>query len=406
MQGIIPASSPQTLDQYPSVPAQSAPSHIEDVPTQAFNWQREAPSTMQPSPTPAQSLQERVPDQTMVSQQQVNQPPVAPVPVSSPINPNLPAQLPAAATSRRINRKKLGFILVGIVVVVALLAVAGFSLLPILGVGKVSQSPITNTAINTTVDYAGVDVTILKAQQSQSFINDPVAQKDGTVRLLLQVHNTGSQSIVFNYNQLASIILPDGKALTPIYTKGNTQLAAGASQTGTLDYAVPQTTPVSQLVFRLGTAATAQMSVPLTGHANVSQYNTKTVTVNQQPTCSGENTCAYGLDWEVTKVSSSLHMGNQQANSGMRFVTVNLSVSNTLTEEVISGSPFTYMNVKAGSLSLNPVESTLPVAFPSGANGTTGTVTFQIPQNVTTWTLTLSPQSSDGFDPATFTIHA
>jgi hypothetical protein len=85
----------------------------------------------------------------------------------------------------------------------------------------------------------------------------------------------------------------------------------------------------------------------------------------------------------------------------MRYITATLSVDNTLSQEAITGSPYTYVRLKAGNALLSPQATTLPVSFATGETGKTGTVTFLAPQNSSTFTLVLQPQGQNsGFDPA------
>ena len=64
-------------------------------------------------------------------------------------------------------------------------AFAGFLGLALPGFVNIQPS-ITTTAINASVPYAGVNITILNVQQSQSFLNDPNTNSNGMVRLNLQ----------------------------------------------------------------------------------------------------------------------------------------------------------------------------------------------------------------------------
>jgi hypothetical protein len=45
-----------------------------------------------------------------------------------------------------------------------------------------------------------------------------------------------------------------------------------------------------------------------------------------------------------------------------------------------------------------PEHTTIPVAFKVGAAGVTGSVSFQVPQNIKSFTLVLEPQKGDSGD--------
>lgn len=127
------------------------------------------------------------------------------------------------------------------------------------------------------------------------------------------------------------------------------------------------------------------MQIPLTGQANLSQYQTKTTP--QKGTLS-----YFGLDWKLTNATTSLSLPDQQASKGMEFLTLDVSIDNTLSQQAISGSAFDYMRVKAGGQTIAPLSTTIPVSFATGDMGKKGSATFLIPQNNTSCTLILLSQ--------------
>jgi hypothetical protein len=254
-----------------------------------------------------------------------------------------------------------------------------------------TQSPITTTAINSTITYAGIDVTVLNAQQSQRFIDDPNTSSTGMVRLHLQAQNQTTVPVNLVYNNIARLLLPGGKIVAPAYAKSNSSVAPGATLTSIIDFAVPTTNKLDQLTFRLGAANEAQMDIPLTGNADLGKYAPKTVNLNGK--------LQYlGLDWLLVSATSQLSIAGQQASSGMHYVTVTLKVNNTLTQTAIPGSPYDYIRLKAGNTMVTPKDAELPVSFDAGTNGKSGTVTFLVPQDSTTLTLILGSQKQSGFD--------
>jgi hypothetical protein len=111
-----------------------------------------------------------------------------------------------------------------------------------------------------------------------------------------------------------------------------------------------------------------------------------------------------GLDWTLVNATSQLSVDGRQASKGMRYVTITLKVSNTLSQVVIAGSAYDYARLKAASMTVAPVNTTLPVSFEAGASGKTGTITFLAPQNATTMTLVFTSKSNSGFDQASADI--
>ncbi|GAC1615451.1 MAG: hypothetical protein NVS4B11_02450 [Ktedonobacteraceae bacterium] len=265
------------------------------------------------------------------------------------------------------------------------------------GRGVTTQPTLSSFSVQSTVIYAGVNITVLDVQQAQNFLDDPTTSSgnpSNMVRIHLQASNKTPNAINLMYNNSVSLLTPEKKTIAPTYVRSSSVVTAGATQTNALDFVVPENTKVGQLLLRLGTADEAQMDIPLAEHADVSMYAPKTrkfaATVQYQ-----------GLDWTLTGATSQLSIDGQQARKGMRYLVVMLSVNNTLSQTAIVGSAYDYMRLKVGDTTAMPKNTTLPISFMSGASGQTGTVTFLIPQNVMAFTLTLLPQSQSGFDQAT-----
>jgi hypothetical protein len=348
-------------------PVAQMPSGAPGLPPQAY-----------PDPM-AQAAQTQIPLEQVQTQQFQYGSAVAPEPPSA---------------KRRLGRN--GIILLSIALLLVICA-GGYAVLQGLGVGKPAQSAIVKTNIQTSVPYAGVDVTVLNVQQAQNFLDDPATATDGMVRLQIQAQNKAQQSTTLVYNRIAHIVLPGGKQVAVTYTSINPTLVAGAAQTSNVDFAVPTNVKVDQLIFQLGTADEAQLDIPLNGHADVSKYAPKTIQVAK--------TLSYlSMNWTVTSASSQLSLNGQQASKGMRYVVVAFSVDNPLMQTVISGSPYDYMRINADNTAIAPLGTSLPTSFEGGAIGKTGDATFLVPQDAKTLTLTLSTQNSAGFDPASVAL--
>ncbi|HLH61799.1 MAG TPA: zinc ribbon domain-containing protein [Ktedonobacteraceae bacterium] len=264
--------------------------------------------------------------------------------------------------------------------------------LPRLG-GSASQPPITTMPINATVTYAGVEVTVVNAQQSQSFLDDPKTSTDGMVRLDLQEQNKTSVTVSWSYYTIAHLLLPGKGSIGPGYVKEQPGIAPGATQSAVLDFAVPISDKIRQLTLQLGAANEAQVGIPLTGKADLSKYAPKTTKLNGQMVY-------FGLNYTLTSATSSLSISGQQASKGKRYLTLALSVDNTLSQEAIAGSPYDYIRLQSGNTTFSPIASTLPVSFATGESGKAGTVTFLVPQNSTNFTLILLAQAQNPGDQA------
>lgn len=306
---------------------------------------------------------------------------------------------PPTQNRRRVGRRELMVLLVILLFVLGAIfyAFAGFLGLALPGF-VITQPPITTTAINATVPYAGINITILNVQQSQSFIHDPNANTNGMVRLNLEEQNPTDVKVLWSYATIAHLIMPDKSLVSPMYVNSVVGVAPRTSQKSIVDFAVPTTTSVNQLTLVLGASNEAQMLIPLVRNVNVSKYQPKTTNLNGQM-------LYFGLNWTLSSATSSLSIQGKQAAKGMRYVTLMLKVDNTLSQIAITGSPYEYMRLQYGNKSALPEHTTIPVAFPVGAVGITGMVSFEVPQQTSSFTLVLMPQKGDNGDQSSTDFH-
>ncbi len=381
-----PAEPPPALYSSPAPQAQQGPNAWEDFDTMPNSpdeqpWQAQAephfpsPSSPAPGPWDAPNRAQNNPGpQSWAAQAETMQPP-APTPAPRPA-----------------GRRRLGIVLV-LLAILLVLGAGGYLAVSLLGLHvpglSKTQATIKTTNLNTTVNYAGIDITLLNVQQAQNFLDDPQTADTGMLRLNLREQNRTSITISWNYNQSARLIVQGKQAIAPVYVTSTGSIAPGATRTSVIDFAIANGGNLSNTVFQLGTASEAQMQIPLTAQANLSQYQPKTTQQN--------GTMVYfGLNWTLTSATTSLNIPGQQAPNGMKYLTLTLKIDNTLSQEAISGSPFDYLRVKAGGKTATPISTTIPVSFAAGQMGKTGTATFLIPQNSTSCTLILLSQDPGG----------
>ena len=300
--------------------------------------------------------------------------------------------------SRKIG--KLGVVLLSLLALIVLGAIGYISTslvgIHIPGSRLTTQPTITSLPIQTTVTYAGADITVLDAQQAQNFLDDPntnTTNPSNVVRVHLQASNKNSTVINLSYDKSVSLLASGGKTWVPIYIRSSGVMAAGATQTNTLDFITPEQTKIDQIFLLLGTSNEAQLAIPLREHADVSAYTPKTTKLT--------GTAQYqGLDWTLTSATSQFSIDGYQASKGMRYLIITLNVNNTLSQTAIPGSPYDYMRLQTDSIMAMPKDTTLPVSFLANKDGQAGSVTFLIPQNAARLTLTLLPQNQNGFEQA------
>ncbi len=255
-----------------------------------------------------------------------------------------------------------------------------------------SQQVLATVPIHQTVRYADVDITLLSVEQAQSFADDSYTQA-GVVRLNTREQSTSSQHSLYLYSDVARLILPDTSAVAP----GNTQQLGPpdpeATQSNWWDFPIPTSVKISDLTLRLGTDSQAQMEIPLTGKADVSQYQPRTSHPNAQ-------THYDGLTWTVTEATLSWSADGKQADKGMRYVSVALKIDNP------SSSAFAtywgdYLRLQAGATTSAPtLDATIPTLIPAGSSGTTGSASFPVPAGTTSYTLLFLGNTTNGVSQA------
>ncbi len=338
-----------------------------------------AASTLDNPDIPTQPIHydmEGQPSHTQPAQLQPTMKPTSPQPFSAP------------PTTRR--RGRIGLFL-ALLVLLLVIGLGSYIAIGVLGIHLGSanggtQPPITTTQLNTTVSYAGVNLTIQNAQQADSFVNDPNSATDGMVRLTIQEQNPSAITVSWLYSDIARLILPNKNVVAPAFVKAKVGIVPAAMQTSFVDFAVPRSMKINQLAVRLGAANEAQMTIPLTAHTDVSRYAPKSVKLHGPM-------LYLGLNYTLTNATSQLSIAGLQASKGNVYIVITLQVDNTLSQLAIPGSPYDYMRLKTGTTTATAKDTTLPVSFDTGETGKTGTVSFLVPQNSNAFTLLLLPQS-------------
>jgi hypothetical protein len=248
--------------------------------------------------------------------------------------------------------------------------------------------PATTTAVGSTITYASNDITIVNVQQAQSFADDTsTSQATGVARLNVKEQNTATRSANLIYSSILRLALPDGSLVEPLNEQNNVSPDASVSRTNWLDFPVPLTIKPNQLTLVIGTADDAQMSIPLTGSADLTKYKSKTATLNK--TFQHE-----GLNWTMTDATASWSSIAVQAKKGMMYVTIDFKIDNPSQSDVVEYWN-SYMRLKVGGTVSSPDSNTnFPTDFTAGSSGKTASVIFLVPQGSTAFTFILLANSS------------
>jgi hypothetical protein len=246
-----------------------------------------------------------------------------------------------------------------------------------------TQSPITTANINQTVTYSGVQITLESVQQSAAFPDDTSTGTTGALRIKIKETNNSGQNGGYFYSDIAHLVLPDKSTVAL-----SNALQGGSPDTATtrenwLDFAVPTSTKIDQITLVLGNTQSAQMSIPLTGKADLSALQAKTVNLNKPISYDS-------LNWTFLSATESFSIAGHQAASGMRYVVLSFKVDNPTSNNKVIGFTNEYMRLKAGSNVNSPADgipTTLPLSVNANTTGASGTVTFLMPQGNTAYTL-------------------
>lgn len=317
-------------------------------------------------------------------------------------DPALPSPPPESSARRRQRSRRPIWPLVVLLIVVIVGGVsyvsAGLLGVPLPGFRGATQGPVTTTAVNTSVTYASVQISVLNVQQASSFSDDPQDSVDGIARIHLRETNSSDSSIVYNLYQSAHLLIPGRGEQAPLFVKVNAALAPHSTRSNVLDFAAPPSFKPAQLTLRLGSDDEAQMDVPLSPAADLSRYQPRSFKLNQQAEY-------FGLNWTLAGATEEWSSQGQQAPRGKRFLTLTLKVENTLAQTAITGSPYDYMRLQAaGTSTMAPLYATLPVSFAQGVTDASGTVTFAVPEQSSSFTLLLQFSKNSGMESASLSF--
>lgn len=243
----------------------------------------------------------------------------------------------------------------------------------------INITPVT-TPINQSVTFAGINITIQSVVQATSFSDDGNAGSSGVVRIKIKEVNDGKNNANILYSDVTHLILPDNSSVTLANALQAISPDSSVTRDNWLDFAVPTSDKINQMKLVLGSARDAQITIPLTGKADLSVFQARTVNLNK-PISYG------GLNWTLKSATQSLSIDGKQATTGMVYVVLTFNVDNPTSGDAVIGFTDEYMRLKAGGATNPTVATTLPTTINANSSGVNGTVTFLMPENNTAYTL-------------------
>lgn len=251
-----------------------------------------------------------------------------------------------------------------------------------------TQSPLTTTPINATVTYASVAITIINAQQATSFADDSGTLTHGVVRLNLHavqsdVENANfTNAPVFAYPECFALLLPGGSKVAVGGYKDLTGPPRKGDRMTWIDFPASTGLKVNQMILQIGKDTEEQLQVPLTAHADLSQYQPKQSTPNLR--------VAFGsVFWTLKTVTFKLSDSGKQVDKGMRFLVLTFSLDNPSKDNDSSYAP-DYIRLQYSGTTITLDQAAVGNAAPDTSN-VPGVVSFLVPQDTTTATFILLP---------------
>jgi len=258
-----------------------------------------------------------------------------------------------------------------------------------------TQAPLTTIPINATVNYASVNITIVNAQQATSFADDIGTLAHGVVRLNLHAVQSDVNNVyfasapIFAYPESFALLLPGGNnvAVAPGGYKDLSGPARKGDQTTWIDFPASTGLKVDQMILQIGKDTEEQVRVPLTGHADLSQYQPR----QSMP----DLRVQFGsMFWTLKTVTRKLSDSGTQVDKGMRFLVLTFSLDNPGTEG-LNAFPPDYMRLQYGGTIITLEQAVIGDAA-AGTTNIQGLVSFRVPQDTTTATCILLPDHTPG----------
>lgn len=195
--------------------------------------------------------------------------------------------------------------------------------------------------LNLQAIYAGVTITIMSAVQAASVPeyqpNDPSMDVLKVQARLDNSKDTHDVYVTTNTNVVGPNGNPYSIATTSPANSLPLSVAAQANVLGYWYFAVPNGTNISDWKLVIGAAAELQETIPLNGvnyDPSIWQWVTKPITTKNTVTYYGGS-----LTGTVTKVSTGVWTPGYQAPAGMRFILVDLMVTNNSAVSAYVGDP-------------------------------------------------------------------
>ncbi len=248
-----------------------------------------------------------------------------------------------------------------------------------------TQPTITTTTYNVqrTGTYADLYFTVLNAQYASSFQNDPIQTGQAILRVNMRVTNKSPLPVSIIYYEVARLLVPGAKPISPTNVLLSTGPKPGSSETGWIDFPVSKGVRLSALRLQLGLVALGEalLIIPFSGPFDPNHFARRT-----SPQSLAFNYIFEGnvLVYHLTSVDILYAYRGTQSKTGQQYYVLNFTVDNNNGVLVSPGYGYDYIRLVINGYNTPPIDNTLPYSFQAGAHGVAGRVVYIAPAGLKT----------------------
>ena len=327
------------------------------------------------------------------------------IPVLTPQRSEKPLE-PLVATLQKDTNPKRQWLLFSILLLVGLIILGSVSSIAWgwlknihISINPVSTPiPIQTFSVQRTADYAGLAYTLVNVQYATAFPNDGIHSGVAIVRATLHVSNTSSNQISVVYYDIARLLAPHLSPIIPTNTSLSTGPQPGTSETGWIDFSVPQAVQLSTLKLQLGSSLLGEylVTIPCTGKFNSNIYTDRTSSQNLDINYYFPHNAPQLLIYHLSSVDIRYAYHGTQAKAGQQFYVLNFHVTNPNSTTVSPGFGYDYIRLSFNGGPIHPpIDNILPYSFLS-AKPVNGYVVFTGPAGIHALTIDFLVQFGSG----------
>lgn len=257
------------------------------------------------------------------------------------------------------------------------------------------QPAIKTLIVHRTAPYAGLAITVVKAQDATYFQDDEIRSSPAVVRLILHVSNPTTNQIGLVYYDITRLLLSRQTPIAPTLVQLSSSLASGKNATGWIDFPVPRRIALDTMSVQFGSTALSEslVTIPFSGLFDASAYANRHMPLSLTITYD-----YYGhiLYYHLHSIDVLYAYQGQQCQAGRRFYQLNFIVTNPASVDVSTGFGFDYVRLVINGNNLPPIDNSLPYTFKASAQSVGGRVVFAAPAGMKTIIIGLLSQNGTG----------